>query len=1537
MKKTLLLLTIILLFSLISVKAQLFKNSDAANLVKGSELIRVNPKTKSIQSIHLNNKVKFEENNQTKWLEKALHVSKDHAFKEVYKSSDKINFTHVKYQLYYKNIPIEGAFYLLHSKSGITSMANGDYSLGKEIAVIPSLKESEAFSAAVNYVKARVYQWDYKKTEHPKGNLVILPVGDTYVLTYKYDIYALQPLSRQYIFVDANTGNVVKTLNRIHESNAVGTAETMYNGKVSITTDYYHNSYRLRETGRGEGIETYNLNKEIDYNSITDFTDVDNYWNISTNFDNAAYDAHYATETTYDYYYLIFGRNSYDNAGAKIKNYVHYSKNYVNAFWNGESMTYGDGDSLFYTPLTSIDIVAHEITHAVTERTAGLIYQEESGALNESFSDIFGIEVDFYKNPTTANYQIGEDISLSHVPFRDLGDPNSYGNPDTYKGLYWDPYQEVHCNSGVQNYWYFLLCEGGIGTNDLGDSYQVEAIGRKKAAQIAYRNLTVYLTPNSDYDDARFYSIQAAKDLFGDCSSEAKSVSAAWYAVGVGDANDCLSPENFIADQISRNQINLKWKKNINNNNVLIAFSTSKNIGNPVNGKQYISGSSIPDGGTVLYSGRDTTFSHSDIISGTKYYYKVWSVISENSYSGGVRTAVIYPAIDAGEDQRITLIKNNTASLSGNYPSNLPYDSLSFKWEMVSGNNEVVFDNADSLSTMVHFSSAGKYSFQLTMNCYGFTSTDSMNVFVCLTDSVAGLNFSAYHNWMGLEIVGNYAYLADLIYGLRILDISDTNNPVEISFYEKWNVKFVHVAGDYAYIGQNFEGGLTILNIKDKYNPTFVSYLDIPNSTENEDFILKDGIIYFTSRSDGILMIDVRDPSNPVRIGSFPSAPRSIAITDNYLYGTNINYIGGLYPIILDISDPGNPREINRYPEIHAMFMTPIVIQGEYMYTVFENNHLGISQFFIYNISDRENPVLIDSTDAARKNTTLSVVGNYAYLGDGLQIIDISDKSDPKTISNAHLSSINQLIVNKNLIYCTRQETFTIYKSYLANLPPYVYAGIDRKVHSICNTLKGEVFDDGVLNRGISSALWTKVFGPGDVIFSDPQRLNSTVCFSDTGKYILRLKASDGELSSFDDVVYNVPFLISKQPIDQTVCENSQVEFYVEVKTDTVVGFQWFKDNQPLTDDSLISGSNTEKLIINKAKIHDVGSYYCQISNRDIYNSNMAVLTVNTMLSNAGIIFGETTPCQGQNNVNYTIAAITDANSYVWTLPNGATGTSTTNSIIVDFDSTAVSGNITVKGINSCEEGAPSSLSIIVNQNPLVAGAISGETTVCQGQKSVTYLVPEIENATTYNWTLPNEATGTSITNSITVDFDYTAVSGNITVKGINACGESTESVLPITINSIPPTPAISLTDKVLLSDANDGNQWYNQNGVIDNAVNKEYEVKANGKYFVVVNRLGCNSEPSNTINVTLTGVETLVNGKVVKVYPNPVSNELTIELEGNSENIGFEIINTIGQTVFKGNMVNQTTVQTGSFAPGTYLVKIENGDAFEFNKIIKK
>ncbi|TXC85389.1 M4 family metallopeptidase [Luteibaculum oceani] len=263
--------------------------------------------------------------------------------------------------------------------------------------------------------------------------------------------------------------------------------------------------------------------------------------NITLN--DPALDVHWGATKTYDYYKDVHNRLSYDNEGATIKSRVHFSNSYNNAFWDGRQMTFGTGDSSNLSYLTSIDVAAHEFTHGVIDFTSDLIYRGESGALNESFADIFGAAIEL-KNTVDGDWNIGEKISISRPYLRSMNDPHSADHPDTYgfNDPNWvDPGNlnfdngGVHINSGVQNYWFYLITEGDSGMNANDYAYNITGFGLDKTEQIAYRNLAYYLVPSSNFDDAKEGSVFAAEDLYGVGSVEAKTVEDAWCAVGVGD------------------------------------------------------------------------------------------------------------------------------------------------------------------------------------------------------------------------------------------------------------------------------------------------------------------------------------------------------------------------------------------------------------------------------------------------------------------------------------------------------------------------------------------------------------------------------------------------------------------------------------------------------------------------------------------------------------------------------------------------------------------------------------------------------------------------------------------------------------------------------------------------------------------------------------------------------------------------------------------------------------------------------------------
>ncbi|MBK7956670.1 MAG: M4 family metallopeptidase [Bacteroidetes bacterium] len=487
---------------------------------------------------------------------------------------DELGFTHSKYQQTYDGIAFYDGVYVFHTKNGKVLSMNGKcYDAPVNGAII--LSEQDALNKAKAFMGAKSYKWeipeeeahfkqeqeDPKVTYFPKTMKYIIPAeGDFYrmnpelELCYAFDIYAHEPLDKKRVFVNAKTGTIAFYDQLLQHATVTGTANTAYSGTQTIKTDSTGPvNYRLRETGRGLGVETYNLLKGTSYAAAVDFTDSNNIWNnINANKDQYATDAHWGCEMTYDYFFLKHGRNSINNAGFKLMSYIHYSTNYTNAFWDGSRMTYGDGASP-YTPLVAMDIAGHEVTHGLTSNTSNLVYSYESGALNESFSDIFGVSIDFYSRPALANYLMGDGIGGS--PFRSMANPNLYSDPDCYNGSFWYTGTAdnggVHSNSGVQNFWYYLMVNGGSGTNDLGNAYTVSRLGLDTAGKIAFRNNTVYLGPSSQHADARFYAIQSAIDLYGCGSFAVKQTTNAWYAVGVGAKWDSTIVVNFTANPTS--------------------------------------------------------------------------------------------------------------------------------------------------------------------------------------------------------------------------------------------------------------------------------------------------------------------------------------------------------------------------------------------------------------------------------------------------------------------------------------------------------------------------------------------------------------------------------------------------------------------------------------------------------------------------------------------------------------------------------------------------------------------------------------------------------------------------------------------------------------------------------------------------------------------------------------------------------------------------------------------------------------------------
>lgn len=393
-------------------------------------------------------------------------------------------------------------------------------------------KPGLAKKATLSEKKAiKLYQKAIKASEFevaPKAELVIYPVKDDAVYAYKVTstVLAGKEPSRWTYFIDANSGKVLNKFDQL--AHATGT--TVLGTSATFNTTLSAGKYYLQDTTRGKGVYTYDAKNRTSLPG-TLWADADNVFNAT--YDRAAVSAHVNAAKTYDFYKNTYGRNSYDNAGARLNSTVHYSTNYNNAFWDGTKMVYGDGDGTTFVALSgALDVVAHELTHAVTEYTAGLVYQNESGAINEAVSDIMGTVAE-YTVGSNFDWLVGEDIytpGVSGDALRSMSNPAAYGDPDHYSKRYTGTQDNggVHINSGIINKAAYLLGNGGTFYN-----VSVTGIGVPKLGAIYYRALNVYLTPNSNFSSLRAAVVQSAKDLYGSTSAEATAAAKSFDAVGV--------------------------------------------------------------------------------------------------------------------------------------------------------------------------------------------------------------------------------------------------------------------------------------------------------------------------------------------------------------------------------------------------------------------------------------------------------------------------------------------------------------------------------------------------------------------------------------------------------------------------------------------------------------------------------------------------------------------------------------------------------------------------------------------------------------------------------------------------------------------------------------------------------------------------------------------------------------------------------------------------------------------------------------------
>lgn len=480
-----------------------------------------------------------------------------------------------RYDQFHDGVRIWGADIVRDSERGVPMSIFGTPFLDLMLSVDPAVSERAAREALM-----RIGGDDATLLRAPE--LVILPVesGD-HRLAYTAVVSGAGSVTRA--FIDAQSGVELLRYSGIETQQAVvGTGTGVLGDRKKLSVESSAGTYVAFDRHRPPIIETFDMRGNlprtkllfdglVPYTASDLATDSDNIWS-----DPAVVDAHVHVSWTYDYYYKRFGRSGLDNRNGPIDIAVNAVTQQgalslsgadlgsfaVNAFWCGDCgpagrgiMNFGSGipagfvlssNGRNYTYFSgALDIAAHELTHAVTEATSGLLYRNESGALNESFSDIMGKSVEFfYHQPGSgtgqADYVIGKDISRGVRPGalsgeRSMANPGLYGDPDHYSRKYTGTQDNggVHINSGIPNHAFYLAIEGGTNRTSGLSVQGVGSSNREQIEKVYYRAFTLLMPANATFLTARTVTIQAARDLYGAGGTVERAVTQAWDAVGV--------------------------------------------------------------------------------------------------------------------------------------------------------------------------------------------------------------------------------------------------------------------------------------------------------------------------------------------------------------------------------------------------------------------------------------------------------------------------------------------------------------------------------------------------------------------------------------------------------------------------------------------------------------------------------------------------------------------------------------------------------------------------------------------------------------------------------------------------------------------------------------------------------------------------------------------------------------------------------------------------------------------------------------------
>ena len=472
---------------------------------------------------------------------------------------------HERYDQYWRGVRVFGGDVVRQSNAGLTESIFGTLYDNLTVSTTPALTEDKARETFAALAGKPL-------PADREVELVVLPATGGGTLTWRTHIW----VGRKWMqtFIDASTGAVVKQYNDLKTQSAVGVGNGVLGDRKKISARQSGTQFVADDELRPPVLATFDMRGDPGRtNALLDgllptpsdyASDGDNNWT-----DGANVDAHVYLGWTYDYWFRRFARKGLDDHDAPIRALTHPVNRddiesapeedipfYLNAFWcegcgpSGQGvMVFGEGlppefvlsdtgqDVNYFSG--ALDIVAHELTHGLTDRTSRLIYENESGALNESFSDIIGTSVEFfYQQPgpgaRQADYLVAEDV-ITPGGIRSMSNPGAFGDPDHYSRRFRgsDDDGGVHINSGIPNQAFYLAIEGGANRTSGLNVQGVGSANREQIEKVFYRAFVFLLPSSATFSTARAATIQAARDLYGPSSAAERAVTEAWTAVGV--------------------------------------------------------------------------------------------------------------------------------------------------------------------------------------------------------------------------------------------------------------------------------------------------------------------------------------------------------------------------------------------------------------------------------------------------------------------------------------------------------------------------------------------------------------------------------------------------------------------------------------------------------------------------------------------------------------------------------------------------------------------------------------------------------------------------------------------------------------------------------------------------------------------------------------------------------------------------------------------------------------------------------------------